>query len=48
MFKKKRWIAASMVMAMAVTGCGDKAGADPTPQPTTPTAYDTGGNAGAD
>lgn len=38
MFKKKRWIAASMVMAMAVTGCGDKAGADPTPLPTTPAA----------
>lgn len=38
MFKKKRWIAASMVMAMAITGCGDKAGAEPTPQPTTPAA----------
>ena len=39
MFKKKRWIAASMVMAMAVTAYN--AGSNPT-------AYDTGGNAGAD
>lgn len=34
MFKKKRLFAAGLVMSMAITGCGDKAGADPTPAPT--------------
>ncbi len=36
MFKKKRWIAASMVMAVMITGCGDEKKPDPTPIPTTP------------
>ncbi len=36
MFKKKRLLAAGLVMAMAFTGCGDKEGADPTPVPTQP------------
>lgn len=36
MFKKKRWIAASMVMAVMFTGCGDEKKPDPTPIPTTP------------
>ncbi len=35
MFKKKRLLAAGLVMSMAITGCGDNGGDTPTPTPTT-------------
>ncbi len=38
MFKKKRLLAAGLVMSMAITGCGDKKEADPTPTPVPTTA----------
>lgn len=34
MFKKKRLLAAGLVMSMAITGCGDNGGDTPTPTPT--------------